>query len=226
MNPTVPTDSAPWLVLDASHPTVEIGIIGANGWLAHECAGAPALSSLFDLTKKCFQTANLSLDKITSYVQCMGPGSILGIRLTAMAIKTWRGIYPNTSCLTYTSLDLARRSISLRNSEEAFRIVTDWKRNAWHLIESDDRTITSIDTETLSSSTGQKTFYLTQRKSWESPPLEVTEIQYSIKALPRILSVQSDVLTQSTEPGLFQHHEPVYQKWGPSRHGKDSATRA
>lgn len=224
MNPKFPTDSAPWLVLDASHPTVEIGIIGANGWLAHESAEAPALSTLFDLTKKCFHTANLSLDKISSYVQCRGPGSVLGIRLTAMAIKTWRGIYQNTSCFTYTSLDLARRSISIGKGQEAFRIVADWKRNTWHLIESEDRTITSIDTETLASSADRTTFYLAQRKSWQAPPLEVTRIKYSIKELPEIFSKQPDSLTESAEPGLFQHYEPEYQKWSPSRHGKDSAT--
>ncbi|MGB0370266.1 MAG: hypothetical protein ACPGN3_02885 [Opitutales bacterium] len=216
------TDQGPWLVLDASHPQVEVGILGTHGWLSRASGTEQALSSIFRYTQDCLHETGLNLSHISGYIHCSGPGSMLGIRLSAMAIKTWRGIHGNTPLYTYTSLDLARRSYAFKNPGTAFDIIADWKRNTWHHMPFDQANISAITSEELSVKANNSLLYLSQRKSWQAPPADAQAIAYSIESLPQILLKQADFLRSVEDPDVFQHEAPVYQKWTPSRHGTDN----
>ena len=90
-------DTQTLLVLDASHPDVFVGLMQAGRWIAIEHDKAPALDSIFSLSERCLNAAELGISEVSGFIHCAGPGSMLGIRLSAMAIKTWRALAPQTS---------------------------------------------------------------------------------------------------------------------------------
>ena len=86
------------LVIDGSGSAVFTGLLDAdNQWLAKvEANGAP-LEELFPAMEVALTESGLSLADIDSYIYCEGPGSVLGLRLCAMAIKTWSRLYPKSA---------------------------------------------------------------------------------------------------------------------------------
>ena len=207
------------LVLDASHPNVSIGLLQNGRWAALETDKAPALNALFALTEQCLKSADTSLEQVSTYIYCRGPGSMLGLRLAAMAIQTWRHLYPNSHLLSYTSLDLARLELILKAPEQAFQLIADWKKTAWHWMESSSDNVGFVEVSELSVESNEPLYYLSQRKGWQSPPERAIPLEYSIQSMPELIHEQADFLKPVDKPEAFQHSEPVFQKWTPKRHG-------
>lgn len=214
-------DNAVYLVLDASHPDVSVGLIRNGEWLALKSDKAPALNALFSLTQSCLEEAAITLEQVGAFIYCKGPGSMLGLRVAAMAIRTWMHLVPNAEILSYSSLDLARRARLLEKPESSFEIIADWKKTAWHWMDSSSGTIGSKGTDELQDNTDTPLLYISQRKGWKSPPEHATPITYSIEKLPKIVAKQPDFLTETEIPEAFQHSEPEFQKWTPKRHGAE-----
>ena len=77
------------LVIDGSGSSVFAGLLDADKqWLTKiEHVGAP-LEELFPVIQLALFESGLSLNDIGGYIYCEGPGSVLGLRLCAMAIET------------------------------------------------------------------------------------------------------------------------------------------
>ena len=120
----------PALVLDASAGTVFVGIVGPDEqWIARQQSTANALEGLFASVEYCLQTAGMGIDSIRGFIYCEGPGSVLGLRLCAMAIETWRRIAPRASSLHRYTLQLCARLIR-RDAPPASPalLLSDWKK--------------------------------------------------------------------------------------------------
>jgi|GEM_PF-178270 len=79
------------LVLDAASARVQVGWLSTHeaAWSSsHDEAGKALFSGLDSLLKNA--PANRSIAAAGAFVFCEGPGSILGIRTAATAIRTWR----------------------------------------------------------------------------------------------------------------------------------------
>ena len=98
----------PALVIDASGPSVCVGLLADDrNWLAHTEAPGAALECLFPAVEATLNTAQLRFEQLRSFIYCEGPGSVLGLRLCAMAIETWSRLYPTAAQLySYNSLQL------------------------------------------------------------------------------------------------------------------------
>jgi len=131
---SIPT---PALVIDGSGTSIFTGVLGDDGqWLAYsEKLGAP-LEKLFPAVEATLKTAKLSLEQIQSYIYCEGPGSVLGLRLCAMAIETWSRLYPASAhTYAYNTLQLcAHLIIKDLAPSEATLVVSDWKKGAWNAV--------------------------------------------------------------------------------------------
>lgn len=79
----------PLLFVDASAPLVQVGVWQDGAWLAHLCVDAPALEAIFHTVRTVLAQADVPLAGIGGFIHNEGPGSILGIRLGAMALRVW-----------------------------------------------------------------------------------------------------------------------------------------
>lgn len=223
---TTTAPSAPTLVIDGSGSAVFAGVLGADGkWLAKsELDGAP-LESLFPAVEATLAQAELTLSQLRSFVYCEGPGSVLGLRLCAMAIETWSRLTPESAhYFAYNSLQLTAALICVDTPGlENALLVSDWKKGAWNAVKISDGqpgpTEVADDT-TIANWTGPL-YHLPQRKGWQKPPTNATPVEYSPQRLPEVRH-----LPQSTaNVELYASGINVFQKWNPERHRAPTPNR-
>ncbi len=212
----------PALVIDGSGSSVFSSILG-NGakWLGiSEQAGAP-LEELFHSVEKTLADAELTLADIRSYIYCEGPGSVLGLRLCAMAMETWSRMYPKSANFySYNSLQLSASALKAEQPDlENALIVSDWKKGAWNAIRIDQGTIGEaevIDDEQLDN-WSEALYHLPQRKGWQAPPENTVTLSYTPSSLNDVW--QANRLLRQTE-GIVLYSTGIntFQKWTPNRH--------
>lgn len=212
----------PLLVIDGSGSTVFAGVLDKNDrWLAQvQREGAP-LEDLFPTIESALQEAGTHLNEISAYLYCEGPGSVLGLRLCAMAIETWTRLYPETAKLyKYNSLQLCALAL-LHDSpdlQEAL-LVSDWKKGAWNALTIESGKPISIDVidDTELVSWKGPLYHLPQRKGWQSPPPGAQTIEYSPARIAEVC--QHPMFLQATKGvQLYSACINTFQKWTPTRH--------
>ncbi len=218
-SPIVPL---PCLVIDGSGASTFVGIIGPDGdWLARASSGAAPLESLFETVEAVLQKANLHFESLRAYVYAEGPGSVLGLRLVAMAIETWSRLYPDSAqCFAYNSLQLAAARILQKNPDtENALILSDWKKDLWNgaAIEAGlIRPPQPVEPETLAHY-GSALFHLPARKGWQSPPPHATTIENRPEVLTQLLHTPG-LLKPTRGVQLYSAGANTFQKWTPERH--------
>jgi tRNA threonylcarbamoyladenosine biosynthesis protein TsaB len=217
--PSTTSPTAPTLVIDGSGSAVFVGVLGQDGnWLAQsEQDGAP-LESLFPSVETTLEAAQLTLADLRSFIYCEGPGSVLGLRLCAMAIETWSRLHPASAhYFAYNSLQLTAALICVDTPRlDNALLVSDWKKGTWNAvqIQNGQPGPTEVaDDATIANWTGPL-YHLPQRKGWQKPPVNATPVQYSPQRLAEVLHLPKP--TQSVE--LYASGINVFQKWTPERH--------
>ena len=85
----------PCLVLDGSARVgVRVGVLRDGRWSGEGVAAEGALEATFACAETALLHAGLTLADIRSFVVCVGPGSILGIRVAALAARAWATLEP------------------------------------------------------------------------------------------------------------------------------------
>ena len=216
------TPELPALLIDASGQSIATGVLSTkNTWLSYNELNGTALETLFKCIEKTLKNANAELYQIHSFICCVGPGSILGLRLAVMAVQTWARIhFRKAPVYTYNSLDFCIRTLQLDQIKLSGSIlVSDWKKDAWHavkLLEDQEYKLQIIDSDTLSSWSGA-IFHLPQRKGWQDPPANCNTIRYQPKRIIECIDLGILHRTESIE--LFSTTVNNYKKWIPKRHG-------
>ena len=166
------------LVIDGSGSSVFAGLLDADKqWLTKiEHVGAP-LEELFPVIQLVLFESGLSLNDIGGYIYCEGPGSLLGLRLCAMAIETWTRLYPESAqYYKYNSLQLSAHALLHANPDlQDALIVADWKKGAWNALYLRGRCVgaTEVIDDASLEDWGNLIYHLPQRKGWQSPPIKV-----------------------------------------------------
>ncbi|MDP0494785.1 MAG: hypothetical protein Q7Q73_01130 [Verrucomicrobiota bacterium JB024] len=208
------------LFLDASSVTVQAGLWRDNRWLAHRAEECPALESIFSLVEGCLNDAGETLEAVGRFVHCEGPGSVLGIRLAAMAIRTWRALpaWEHTELLTCRSLPLAAALIARteRADGATFHVIAEARQTRWNVLPCPGGTIAEVEPDAIDALTGA-IYHLSQRKSWHTPPAHAVPVSNNLSAHPELLSVPG-LLAPADAPGLFMVSEATYRTWTPERH--------
>jgi len=211
--------NTPALVIDGSGSTVFVGVLGQDQcWLAITQQDGAPLESLFPAVETTLKAAQLSLAEICSFIYCEGPGSVLGLRLCAMAIETWSRLNPTSAnYFAYNSLQLSASLICLdAPSNTHALLVSDWKKGAWNAVKINGGALGStdvVDDESIANWTG-RLFHLPQRKGWQKPPPYATTLTYSPQRLPEVLHL----LAPCDSVELYSSGINVFQKWTPERH--------
>jgi tRNA threonylcarbamoyladenosine biosynthesis protein TsaB len=85
----------PCLVLDGSARVgVRVGVLRDGRWSGEGVAAEGALEATFACAESALRAAGLTLADIRSFAVCVGPGSILGIRVAALAVRAWATLEP------------------------------------------------------------------------------------------------------------------------------------
>jgi tRNA threonylcarbamoyladenosine biosynthesis protein TsaB len=124
------------LFLDAAGSGVFAGVWRAGAWLACRRGDTPnAGECLFALTDSALAEAGTRLDDCAAFAFAEGPGSILGVRVAAMALGAWR-VLPRASTrpvFAAGSLALAARLL-LRSgvAGNEFSLLSDSRQGFWN----------------------------------------------------------------------------------------------
>jgi tRNA threonylcarbamoyladenosine biosynthesis protein TsaB len=212
----------PSLVIDGSGSSFFAGVLERQGkWMARITADTAPLESLFPTVEKVLLDSGLSLDELRSYIYCAGPGSVLGLRLCAMALETWSRLNPApTAYYGYNSLELtAAKLVHDGQVTGDALLISDWKKEAWNgvrISEGRPAKVAPIQTEEIESWQGAL-FHLPARKGWQKAPEGAQPVDYRPEELHLFLGHEG-LLNKSTEIELYSAGANTFQKWTPDRH--------
>ena len=193
----------PALVIDAASSVVQVGLLSADGapqwWSGNDEAGVGVFQGVEQL--------GIDPQAVGMFIFCDGPGSVLGIRTVAMALRTWTVLKPRP---VYAYCSLAIVAHALR--DPAVTVIADARRESWHQY----RIQSGLKRCPASELTG--TLVMPEDfRHWSTLPAGVRLVPYS---LPDIFPLIGDAdLFQATDaPDAFLHEEPSYVTWTPQIH--------
>ena len=201
---------APILLVDAASARIQAGVWSATGSIRWESSDNEASLGVF----ACVEQLGIKIDSVGGFVFCDGPGSILGIRTVAMALRTWRVLTPRP-IWAYRSLDLLVHALG----DPAIAAIADARRDRWHVARL-GHPMMRVPTAEL-----PRTPLVAPGgfRQWSKLPggLAVHSAPYDLATLwPRALD--ADLLHPIDEPEAFLHEEPIYAEWTPQIHRASS----
>lgn len=214
------------LLLDASTSIVQTGLLRDGNWLAFYENKNESLNAIFKDTNKCLKEAQADISNIDGFLVCEGPGSILGLRLVIMAVKTWRStLFPRRSNVyLYRGLEIAAQLLLLQDIEPPLHLILYFKNDIWNLLTVDkDRSFQNLEQvnhQSLKKMPGPL-WYIRQREKEEPPPLPVNEFKYSLKTLPALLS-QPSFFRKIDDMNEIIPGKSEFSKWQVQRHRKNT----
>jgi len=196
------------LLIDAASTRVQVGLWhqGRMSWQIEE---AEAGTAVFACTEKLLAERNLTVSNLNAYVFCEGPGSVLGIRTSAVALRTWRVIKP-APAYAYQSLTLAATALA----RPEVNVIADARRDSWH-VQQLGKPLRRVPTSELTGECVMPEGF----RHWTPLPANLGRTNYDLPALlalPALLD--ADLFHASAEPDAFMHEEPSYVTWTPQVH--------
>ncbi|HEY9249139.1 MAG TPA: peptidase M22 [Rariglobus sp.] len=198
------------LLIDSASALVQVGLwtAGENTAPRWRTSATEAGTGVFECVEALLQEGGLRITGIDAFVFCEGPGSVLGIRTAAVALRTWRVLAPKAATYSYQSLDLVARSLN----QPDVRVIADARRDTWHVA----RAGVSLQRVPSAELTGELVMP-EHFRHWTPLPDGVKTTGYDLSRLVPALS-QADVFRVSAEPDAFMHEDPTYVTWTPQIH--------
>lgn len=216
-----------WIALDASCPSIQVALFKDSTLLDLIKTEANAMDALLTSVQQLINTHQLQINDIQSFGYCVGPGSILGIRLSIMAIKTWCSIHkiPNHSIFTFESLDLAGLEIANQSGNSGeFVVLSEWKKNHWNTLAFKDgirKGPIEVWDQSKVESYPFNRHLLAQRKIWTQTIRDLIPACYSLQLLESS-TIRDLALKGLKEWEVYTPETKEYVKWSKERHRKNS----
>lgn len=192
----------PLLILDAASARIQVGVWrgDAGEWRASDEESGVGVF-------RCLEGLGVRLEEIGAFVFCEGPGSILGIRTTAMAIRTWNILRPRP-VFAYSSLALVAQALGRPD----LGVIADARRDSWHRFQLGGA-LRRVPTAELSGPLAMPENF----RHWSALPAGVERVPYALtELLPR--TVDAELFHHTEAPDAFLHEEPSYVTWTPQVH--------
>jgi tRNA threonylcarbamoyladenosine biosynthesis protein TsaB len=195
---------SPVLVIDAASSEIQVGLItseaGTARWVrSHNEAGVAVFEGIVSL--------GVTIREISAFIFCDGPGSVLGIRTVAMALRTWRVVQPRP-VFAYCSLALVAHALG----RDHVGVIADARRESWHHFKRGERLRRVPATELRGELVMPENF-----RHWSALPANVQRVPYSLAdLLPKVWD--ADLCGATDAPDAFLHEEPTYVTWTPQIH--------
>ena len=125
----------PCLVLDGSaRAGVRVGVLSGGRWVGQGVSPDGALEGLFGCVEAALAESKLKLGDIRSFALCVGPGSGLGIRIAALAVRSWSALEPRP-IFVWESLASIARSAMVAGEKGSFLVAVESRLKRWHALE-------------------------------------------------------------------------------------------
>jgi tRNA threonylcarbamoyladenosine biosynthesis protein TsaB len=211
------------LVLDAASQRVQIGLFRINCPTLWAETIADAGRGLFSAAEHVLTKAELSIADIGVFVFCEGPGSMLGTRTVAMALRTWLTL-KQRPLFAYQSLALAALG-EWNRSPRAFAAIADARRESWHRQPVGGNGILGpLERYATCDLPGGELLTPTEFRVWSKPPENLTARPYDLTTLFAAIG-DADLFRPVETPAVLQHDAPDYKKWSAQPHSAETAVR-
>lgn len=193
----------PALVIDAASAQVQVGLLASDqpaAWFTSPDESGVAVFAGVEA---------LGVDPlaVSVFIFCDGPGSVLGIRTAAMALRTWNVLRPRP-VFAYTSLAVVAHALG----RPELGVIADARRETWHHY-AIGRGLRRLPAAELAGDCVMPEPF----RHWSALPSGVARVPYSLaELLPKVWDV--DLLRATDAPDAFLHEEPQYVTWTPQIH--------
>lgn len=211
----------PLLIIDTASPTTVVGLGRSDDdwhWLQSDQESG---ISLFQLVARLTREYTTPLTALRTLAYCEGPGSMLGIRTTAMAIRTWvaSGSLRSATPATYSSLALAAAGVRRRCPDDAIAVAIDARRQSWYGLIDLSGAHQPAEIERIpnkeSDRLGDRVFLPEGFPIWNRRPEGWQDCSYE-PSLLECADQRLRLLRPVDQPDAFQLDPPTYQKWTPT----------
>ena len=177
----------PLLVLDAASSVIQVGVLGPPGvsrWARRtQEAGTGLFAALAEL--------EVDLGSIGAFAYCEGPGSILGIRTSAMAVRAWNALGARPT-FAYFGLALVAQALG----DPRLNVIADARRGLWHCL-----TLGGEPRRVRTQDLGVPRITPEGFRSWEPLPPGTASTPYDVAALLKLPGVaEADLFRSSPKP--------------------------
>jgi tRNA threonylcarbamoyladenosine biosynthesis protein TsaB len=198
-------EASPLLLVDAASTRIQAGVLASSASARWSSSAEEAGVALFD----CLDSLDVDLGSIRGFAFCEGPGSILGARTSAMAVRTWNALRPRPT-FGYLSLALVARALG----RPGVAVIADARRGRWHRF-ADGGPSETVPASELSGETVTPEGF----RHWQPLPPGTTEVGYvlaSLFAQPAV--AEADLFRATDDPDAFLPRAPSYATWTPQIH--------
>lgn len=211
----------PVLLIDSSSASVAVGLLRADAPAVWRQSAGEAGIAIFECLAAVLAEAAIRVGAMGALVFCEGPGSILGIRTAAMALRTWQAAGPPTPpAFAYRSLELVALDLAGAGTPPPFAVIADARRDAWHWVESTAANVIGplqrVPSHTVAPYAGEL-FMPAGFRVWTPPPRTFRTVSYSPGDLWRRQG-GADLLHPAASPDAFLHEDTAYVAWTPQIH--------
>jgi tRNA threonylcarbamoyladenosine biosynthesis protein TsaB len=201
------TECAPLLLLDAASARIQAGLFEPAAGEPFRARWSASDDEAGVGVFRCVEALELDLETVRGFAFADSPGSILGIRTVAMALRVWcatadRPVYG------YNALALVAEA---RGGPET-TFIADARRDAWHACRKGGPPRRASAAELTGPLAMPEGF-----RRWAAPPLPVEIVPYRLAELWP-LAGDADLLVRTADPDAFLHEAPVYTTWQPHIH--------
>jgi len=208
----------PWLFLDASSVAARVGVWQNARWLAWRESEAPALEAIFAGVRAALDESGIPLEKLGGYLYVEGPGSVLGLRLTAMAIRAWQtDEAARKGGWAGGSLHLAAALALAGGTPPPFAVFTEARQGHWHVFDvhgSAAAPVGALSAREVGENglPAGALFHVPARKAWHQPPPHGRPLSISLHDHPETL-LHPNLFRLAVTPTPFTGTAPEYKKW-------------
>ncbi len=211
------------LVLDAASTRVQVGLLQTGTRSLWRSFDEEAGTAIFAGTEAVLQEAGRKLDEAGAFVFCEGPGSMLGTRTVAMALRTWQ-VLKARPAYTYQSLAVAGH-FAWTQTPRDFTVIADARRDTWHVqaVRADGR-LTALQRVAATELPAGELLTPENFRAWAPPPRPAAGCSYDLAKIFPALG-DGDYFRATETPDAFQHEAPEYKKWSAQVHRAATAPR-
>jgi tRNA threonylcarbamoyladenosine biosynthesis protein TsaB len=205
------------LFLDAASPRLHAGLLcAANAAPAWRDSDDEAGVALFRETDELMRATGLTIGDIRTVVFCDGPGSLLGVRVAAMALRTWLAL-PRAQplrVLAYRSLTLVAADLLAHGEPPPFHVISDARRDSWNVLSvAADGVIGTVRRVAATALPPDGVSFLPETfPVWQARPTGARTAPYRPHELP-VLAARFSLWHETTAPDAFLTELPTYRTW-------------
>ncbi len=195
--------ASPALLIDSASPRIQVALLARDEAPRSASTEGEAGMGIFSAVA----SLGLELSTLRAFVYCEGPGSVLGIRTAAMALRTWSILEPRP-IFSYQSLAL----LAAAEQRPEVTYIADARRQAWHAFRAGG-TLQRVASGELGGELATPDNF----RNWAELPAGTRRVSYSVAdILPRVMD--ADLFSESIYPDAFLHEDPAYATWTPRVH--------